>query len=313
MRDPYDVLGVPRSASEAEIKKAFRTLAKKYHPDQNKDPKAGARFGEVNQAYEILGDAGKRAQFDRGEIDGEGKPRFRGFEGFSGGREGASRSGGFGFGFGGRGRAAGGSGAGAGSEDIFSQIFGEAFRAAEQRSGAGAKGRPGSSRGEDLAVTLTVTVEEIAGGAKKRLVLPTGREVEVTLPKVVTDGQVIRVRGFGEENPFGEPGDAMLTLRIAPHPRFTVEGSDLRARMPIRLDEAVLGATVRVPTLTGEVAMTVPPMTSSGKTFRLRGKGLPTKDGAGDLYVAIDIKLPDGPDEELIAYTKKRRGARVES
>jgi DnaJ-class molecular chaperone len=317
MRDPYDVLGVPKSASEAEIKKAFRKLAKAYHPDQNQDdPKATARFSEVNQAYEILGDAGKRAQFDRGEIDGEGKPRFRGFEGFAGGRDGGARSGGFGFG---RRQAGGGAGPGAGTgEDIFSQIFGEAFRAAEQRGGPAGAGRPkaggaSSLRGEDVQATLTVTIEEIAAGTRKRVTLPTGREVEVTLPKSVSDGQVIRLRGLGEENPFGEPGDAMLTLRIAAHPRFTVEGSDLRARVPVMLDEAVLGATVRVPTLNGEVAMTVPPMTSSGRTFRLRGKGLPTKEGTGDLYVVVEIRLPEGVDEDLVAYAKKRRSARVES
>ncbi|KAA2242189.1 DnaJ C-terminal domain-containing protein [Salinarimonas soli] len=322
MRDPYDVLGVPKSASEAEIKKAFRRLAKAYHPDQNQDdPKATARFSEVNQAYEILGDAAKRAQFDRGEIDGDGKPRFRGFEGFSGGRGEGMGRGGFGFGFGGRKGGAGpgaGAGTGPGGDDIFSQIFGEAFRAAEQRAGGGGAGATGGTRsrttgrGGDVSVTLTVTVEEIAQGAKKRLDLPTGRSVDVSIPKAVTDGQVIRVRGLGEASPFGEPGDAMLTIRIAPHPRFTVEGSNLRLRLPIALDEAVLGANVRVSTLDGEVAMTVPPMTSSGRTFRLRGKGLPSKEGTGDLYVVVEIKLPEGPDEELVAYARKRRAARVE-
>ncbi len=323
MRDPYDVLGVPKSASEAEIKKAFRRLAKAHHPDQNQDdPKATARFSEVNQAYEILGDPAKRAQFDRGEIDGDGKPRFRGFEGFSGGRgEGAGR-GGFGFGFGGRKSGAGaGGGAGPGGDDIFSQIFGEAFRAAEQRAaggsgpGAGAGGARSrtTGRGGDVSVTLTVTVEEIAEGARKRVELPSGRSVDVSIPKAVSDGQVIRLRGLGEASPFGEPGDAMLTIRIAPHPRFTVEGSDLRCRLGIALDEAVLGANVRVPTLGGEVAMTVPPMTSSGRTFRLRGKGLPTKDGTGDLYVVMEIRLPEGPDEELVAYARKRRAARVDT
>ncbi len=305
MRDPYDVLGIPRSASEAEIKKAFRKLAKAHHPDQNQDdPKATARFSEVNQAYEILGDPAKRAQFDRGEIDAEGKPRFRGFEGSSGG---GSRGGGFGFG--GRSRT-GGAGTG---DDIFSQIFGEAFRAAEQRGGARRPAGGAASRGEDVAVTLTVTVEEIAAGAKKRLELPNGREVEVTLPKAIADGQVIRLRGLGEESVFGEPGDAMLTLRIAPHPKFTVEGADLRHRLPLPLEEAVLGATVRVPTLTGEVAMSVPPMTTSGRTFRLRGKGLPTKEGQGDLYVTVEIKLPETADDDLLAFARKRRAARVES
>src|SRR3712207_6003888 len=179
MRDPYDILGVSRSASEAEIKKAYRKLAKTYHPDRNKnDVKAKDKFAEVNAAYEILGDASKRAQFDRGEIDAEGKPRFQGFEGFGGG-PGASREGfeGFHFNFGsgspfGRRRS---TRLTAGEDDIFSQLFGEAFRSAER----GARARP--SRGEDVSATLTVTLEDIANEAQKRIVLPTGREVDVTI------------------------------------------------------------------------------------------------------------------------------------
>ena len=200
MRNPYDILGVPKTASEAEIKKAFRKLAKAHHPDRNaSDPKAKDKFGEVNAAYEILGDAAKRAQFDRGEIDAEGKPRFQGFEGFEGFR--GARGGrpdmdfeSFSFGRGG----ARGAGAGAGTEDIFSQLFGEAFRSAG-RSGARASARP--ARGEDVSATLTVTLEDIASEAKKRVNLSTGREVEVTLPKGVADGQVIRLRGLGRGGP----------------------------------------------------------------------------------------------------------------
>jgi DnaJ-class molecular chaperone len=306
MRDPYVVLEVPRSASEADIKKAYRKLAKSYHPDRNKsDPKAKDKFAELNSAYEILGDAAKRAQFDRGEIDAQGKPRFQGFEGFA---SGAGREGfeGFNFGFGssgpfGRRKAA----RQAGDDDIFSQLFGEAFRSTER----GAQPRP--SRGGDVAAKLTVTLEDIANEVKKRIVLPGGREVEVMIPKGVADGQTIRLRGLGEAASGGS-GDALLTIHVAPHERFTVEGDSIRVHQPVDLEDAVLGGKVRVPTLTGQVEMTIPPMTSSGRTLRLRGKGLPGKSGKGDLLVTIEVRLPETADEALLDYARKRRAARVD-
>ncbi|HEY0353400.1 MAG TPA: DnaJ C-terminal domain-containing protein [Enterovirga sp.] len=305
MRDPYEILGLSRTAGEADVKKAFRKLAKQYHPDRNaSDPKAKDKFAEINTAYEILGDATKRAQFDRGEIDGEGKPRFQGFEGFGQGG-GARESGfeGFSFGFGGGnpftgrgGRAAGG------GEDIFSQLFGETLR--------GGRSRP--ARGEDLAASLTVTIEDIAGDAKKRVVLPGGREVEVTIPAGVTDGQTIRLRGLGQPGLGGaEPGDALLTIRIVPNEHYTIEGSDLRMRVPIDLEDAVLGGKIRIPTPTGTVEMAIPAMTSSGRTFRLRGKGLPKRGGRGDLLVTSEIRLPERADEHLTEYAMKRRAART--
>jgi len=306
MRDPYDVLGVSRTASEDDIKKAFRKLAKTHHPDRNaSDPKAKDKFAEINTAYEILGDAAKRAQFDRGEIDAEGKPRFQGFQGFGsrgGPREGSFEGFNFDFGFGGSTNGRGGSRGGMG-DDIFSQLFGEAFRSAER----GQRGR--RQRGEDVSATLTVTLEDIASEAKKRVSLPTGRDVEVTIPKGVADGQVIRLRGLGREGV--EPGDAHLTISIAPHERFTPEGGDLRLRLPVDLEDAILGAKVRVPTLTGAVEMSIPPMTSSGRTFRLRGKGLPSKQGRGDLLVTAEVRLPANEDELLLEYARKRKAARV--
>ncbi|HKH33983.1 MAG TPA: DnaJ C-terminal domain-containing protein [Beijerinckiaceae bacterium] len=299
MRSPYDILGVSRTASEAEIKKAFRKAAKAHHPDRNaNDPKAKDKFAELNAAYEILGDAGKRAQFDRGEIDAEGKPRFQGFAGHPGGHDDFES---FTFGFGGRRSARASS-----SEDIFSQLFGEGFRAAERGRGRAAP----RAKGEDISATLDVTLEEVAGEAKKRIALPTGRDVDVVIPKGVADGQVIRLRGLGRAGA-GEPGDLLLTIRILPHERFTPEGSNLRLRLPIELEEAVLGASVRVPTLTGAVDMTIPPMTSSGRTFRLRGKGLPSRDGKGDLLVTAEIKLPEKPEEALLEYARKRRAEKV--
>ncbi|AWM89034.1 DnaJ C-terminal domain-containing protein [Microvirga sp. 17 mud 1-3] len=318
MRNPYDILGVPRTASEAEIKKAFRKLAKTYHPDRNKDdPKAKDKFAEVNSAYEILGDAQKRGQFDRGEIDAEGKPRFQGFEGFGAGRGGGARGedvSGFNFGFSGGGGPFGGGrrrAAGDAEDDIFSQLFGEAFRSAAEGGARRGRAKPQQQKGEDVNATLTVTLEEVAGEAKKRLRLPTGRDVDVVIPKGVADGQVIRLRGLGQGAPGVDPGDALLTIRIAPHERFTPEGSNLRLRLPIEIEEAVLGGTIRVPTLTGAVEMAIPPLTNSGRTFRLRGKGLPGKSGAGDLLATVEIKLPEIVDEDLMDYARKRRSAKA--
>jgi DnaJ-class molecular chaperone len=317
MRNPYDVLGVAKTASEAEVKKAFRKLAKAYHPDRNADdPKAKDKFAEVNTAYEILGDAQKRAQFDRGEIDGDGKPRFQGFGGGGGGGgfgggarpedfEGFSffSGGGQPFGAGAR-RSARGAGAG---DDVFSQLFGEAFRTAGNEGAR--RGRP--AKGEDVAASLTVTLEEVASEAKKRIRLPTGRDVDVVIPKGVADGQTIRLRGLGQGAPGIDPGDALLTIHIAPHERFTPEGPNLRLRLPVEIEEAVLGGPVRIPTLNGTVEMTIPPLTHAGRTFRLRGKGLPTKAGHGDLLVNVEIRLPDVIDEDLMEYARKRKAARA--
>jgi DnaJ-class molecular chaperone len=304
MRDPYDVLGVSKSASAAEIKSAFRRQAKKLHPDANKhDPRAAARFAELNAAYEILGETDKRKAFDRGEIDAEGKPRFQGFEGFGGGR---GAGGGFGrdgifetFSWGrdgfqhARGRAGGGFG---GFEDILKEAFG----------GAARSGRPGGFHfeedlgvGGDITAALTITLPEAAGGTNKRVKLPTGREVDVKIPAGLNDGQTIRLKGQGVAGAGGRAGDLLIAVSIAPHPLFTRAGADLRLELPITLYEAVLGAKVRVPTLEGAVELAIPPGTNSGRTFRLKGKGFPAKDGKGDLLAAVRIVLPEGGDMEL--------------
>jgi DnaJ-class molecular chaperone len=315
MRDPYDVLGVSKSASAAEIKSAFRRQAKKLHPDANKhDPRAAARFAELNAAYEILGEADKRKAFDRGEIDAEGKPRFQGFEGFGAGR---GPGGGFGregvfetFSFGrdgfqhARGRAGGGFGGLGGFEDILKEAFG----------GAARSGRPGSFRfeedlggGQDITAALTITLPEAAGGTNKRVKLPTGREVDVKIPAGLNDGQTIRLKGQGAGGAGGRAGDLLIAVSIAAHPLFTRAGADLRLELPITLYEAVLGAKVRVPTLEGAVELAIPPGTSSGRTFRLKGKGFPAKDGKGDLLAAVRIVLPEGGDMELEELMRKWR------
>ena len=333
MRDPYEVLGVGRSASEAEVKKAYRKLAKQYHPDKHAgDKRAQVKFSEINAAYEIVGDKEKRGKFDRGEIDAEGKPKFQGFEGFHPG------AGGPGGGFSGfenvdpaafedilsamrRGQAGGGPGGGTRTfrfstgpggrsfegddDDMISSIFGGL-------GGAGGRGRQARPQGPgaDIRADVAVTLEDIAEGKKPKVSLPTGKTVAMTLPHAVQDGQVIRLQGQGHPSPTGgRPGDALVTVRFVPHPLFKAEGSDLRLDLPISLDEAVLGAKIPVPTLSGKVQVTIPPNSSSGRTLRLKGKGLPKAHGHGDLLVTPRIVLPDGADGELEALMKKWREA----
>jgi DnaJ-class molecular chaperone len=311
MRDPYDVLGVQKSASADDVKRAYRKLAKKLHPDANKnDPKAAQRFSELNSAYEILGEDDKRKAFDRGEIDAEGKPRFRGFEGFSAGHPGGGGAGREGvfetFSFGPEGvrRSAGGGrggfGGGGGFEDIIKDMFGGAARGS--RGGFGTTFEPddfgGPAPSRDIQASLTITLPEAASGTTKRVHLPSGKDVEVKIPAGLADGQQIRLRGQGLPGP-GGAGDVLISVAIAPHPVFNRDGNDLRIELPVTLYEAVLGAKVRVPTLTGAVDLAIPAGSSSGRTFRLKGKGLMAKAGQGDLYATIRIVLPDGGDPEL--------------
>jgi DnaJ-class molecular chaperone len=315
MRDPYEILGVQKSASSEDIKRAFRRLAKKLHPDANKkDAKAAAKFAELNAAYEVLGDEKKRKAFDRGEIDAEGKPRFHGFEaaGAGHGPGGFGREGHFeSFTWGPEGvRRSTGRGGGFGRfDDILSEMFGSTAAGAGRRRAPGMEAEDFEPlrRGQDVAAALTITLEEAAKGATKRMRLPTGKDVDVKIPAGLSDGRQIRLKGQGLPGHGGSAGDALISVTIAPHPLFKVEGSNLRLELPITLYEAVLGTKVRVPTLEGAVELAIPPDTSAGRTFRLKGKGLPTRGGRGDLFVAARIVLPDRKEPELEEMMRRWR------
>jgi DnaJ-class molecular chaperone len=319
VRDPYEVLGVSRKASADEIKKSFRKLAKKHHPDSNKgDPKGSARFNEINSAYEILGDEKKRKAFDAGEIDAEGKQRGFNFDprqqgGFGHGQgHGQGFPGGetifetFSYGPGGfqrRGARGGPRPQAGGFEDILSGIFG----GRAQPETAYEEFDQARNKGADAVLTVSVSLEESVFGTKKRVMLPSGKEVEVAIPAGVTEGQQIRLRGQGF--PGALPGDAIVTIRLAAHPDLKVEGANLRAEISVPLKDAILGGLVRVPTLSGAVDLKIPPRTSGGRTFRLKGKGLPQKGAEpGDLLVSVNIALPEGADAELEALAKKLKG-----
>jgi len=317
VRDPYTVLGVSKEASDKDIKSAFRKLAKKYHPDQNKDnPKAKERFAEVSQAYEILGDKKKRAQFDRGEIDGAGKEKFTGFQGgdpfgpggpFGGGAN--RRSGGF-----------SGGGAGFNAEDILSQIFGQMGGGAQQGgpggmggsmgggpggmgagfAGAQARARAQAQKTPDTKIKTPVTVEDLARG-KTTITLPNGKKASISIPAGAEDGQTIRLAGKGANGPTGRPGDLLVDLVFKADPDFRIEGENLRHLAEVPLATAVTGGSVSVDTLDGKVALKIPRWTTSGKTFRLKGRGLPKKDGGhGDLLIQVMIALPEAEDPDLV-------------
>ena len=297
MRDPYDVLGVPRGASASNIKSAFRKLAKKHASRRQQERSESGRT--LFRAEFRLRDSRRREEaqaFDAGEIDAEGKPKFQGFEGVHpggfGGGPGRLRN--LHLGTGRRNARARGRARrvlrlrAAGIDEILKGMFGNARRG---RGGAGAGGGTFEfeaddippPRGQDIAVPLTVSLSDLTGNATRRVRLPTGKDVEVKIPAGIADGQTIRLKGQGMTGP-GEPGDVLITISVAEHPYFERDGQNLRLDLPITLYEAVLGAKVRVPTLDGAVELAIPANTSSGRTFRLRGKGLPGKDGAGDLY-----------------------------
>ena len=316
MRDPYEILGVQKNATPAAVKSAYRRLAKKLHPDANKTDKAAAtKFSELNAAYEIVGDEAKRKAFDRGEIDAEGKPRFQGFPGGGGARGPWGAGAGAGgpgqdsrfehFTWGNDGSARGGGRAGGrgGIDDILKEMFGGA--GAGRRSQSFDQEEPAGSR--DVTGTVSIALNEVLTGTSRRVHLPTGKEIDAKIPPGLADGQTIRLKGQGMPGPRGASGDALITVTFAEHPLFKRDGLNLRLELPVTLYEAVLGGKVRVPTLDGAVELAIPPGTSSGRTLRVKGKGLPGKDGPGDLYATVRIVLPERGDPELDELMKKWR------
>lgn len=301
-RDYYETLGVPRDASEEEIRRAYRRLARENHPDVNKSPEAEDRFKEVSEAYEVLRDPEKRERYDRlgtswkSGQDVSGASDFEGFRG--GGGSGGFRGADFDFG------DLGGFAGGGDVSDFFEGLFGSRRGGGARRTRGGFDGF--STRGGDQEATLELTLEEAARGGRRRISLD-GREYEVTIPPGVRDGQRIRLAGEGGRGVGGGPaGDLLLRVRLRPHPRFDVEGSDLHAELPVTPWEAALGATVQLPTLDGSVRVRVPPGSSSGRRLRLRGEGLPTGDhGRGDLYATVMIEVPRTlTDEEREAFER---------
>lgn len=302
MRDPYSVLGVPRSVSDKDLKSAYRKLAKAHHPDQNPDdPKAHARFAEISSAYDFLSDSGKRTQYDRGEIDADGQPKFAGFArgGPGRGARGPAQGGfsaedilkEFMSGFGGNPRA------GARSSAGFDPFEGTGAGFSSGGAGFSGPGRGAGMRGEDAPVTATISLEDAHKAASVPLRMPNGKVLNVKLPDAVEDGQQIRLKGQGLPSPLGgEAGDALVTVRFARHKQFRRDGADLRVDVPIALYEAVLGGKVRVPTLDGSVEISIPAAVNTGKALRLKGKGL---HGKGDLYASLRIVLPENGDPDL--------------
>jgi curved DNA-binding protein len=283
-QDYYEALEVPRTASAEDIRSAYRKLARKYHPDVNKEPGAEDRFKQISEAYEVLRDEEKRARYDQLGAN------------WKAGQD-VSGAGGFGDGF------RGGDGFGDVRVDFGSGDFSDFFEGffgsrGARRGGRGAAGRAGfdgfSVRGGDHEAVLELTLEEAATGGKRRISLGDGRDFEVEIPRGVRDGQRIRLAGQGSAGAGGGPsGDLYLRVRIKPHPRFRVEGRDLYVDLPVAPWEAALGAEVPVPTLSGSVTLKVPAGSSTGRRLRLRGQGLPSPDGSsGDLYAVLAVHVP---------------------
>ena len=305
--DLYQRLGIKRGATEAEIKKAYRSLAKQLHPDRNTDnPKANERFSQVTQAYDLLLDKDKRAQYDRGEIDEDGNPKSPfgggGFGGGGGARPGPGGSGGFqGFpeGFDG--------GQAADLSDLFEGLFGGGQAGGRAQSPFGRRPAPPPQKGADVAYRLKVPFIDAATLTPQRVTLAGGRTLDLKLPQGVEDGAKIRLSGQGQDGPAGK-GDAIVTIEIGSHPFYVRDGNDIRLALPVTIREAVLGAKVRVPTPDGPVMLSVPPGSSSGKVLRLKNRGFSDKSGArGDQLVTLGVDVPDD-DAALKAFAEQWEG-----
>jgi len=294
--DPYKELGVARGASADEVKKAFRKLAKELHPDKNPGDKVSEeRFKRITAAFDLLGDAEKRAKYDRGEIDADGREQYRAPPG------GGGRSGGFG-GF-------GGSGGRGGFEDIdLEDLFG-AFGGGGRTAGRGGFGG-GAGKGQDVRATLDISLEDAIAGTTRRIQFSDGRMLDVAIPKGASEGQVIRLKGQGAPGRGGQAGDALIELKIAPHPVFKRDGADLTMDLPVSVPDAVLGGKIQVPTPEGAVMMTIPKGSNSGKILRLKARGAYAAGKRGDLLAKLVVTLPETPDDDLIRFATEWRDKR---
>ena len=291
-KDLYQILGVSKTASEAEIKSAYRKLARKYHPDLNKDDKTAAeKFKEISNAYDIIGNAEKRKKYDNNEIDADGKPTGFG-AGFGGGnydfRQGGNP---FGGGFGG---AQGFNGA---QGFDFSSIFGDDIFS--QFTGRAAGGRNFARKGQDVSFSMWVDFIDAAKGVEKQVNLG-GKNVNVKIPAGTQSGQTLRLKGLGGVGiNGGENGDALITVNVDEHPYFKSDGLNILLDLPISVVEAIKGAKITVPTVNGKVAVKVPPYSSSGDKLRLKGQGIKAKSASGDEIITLQIMLPKEKSADL--------------
>ncbi len=322
-RNPYIVLGVSPAASDADIRAAFRKLAKQHHPDRNPgDKKAEEKFKEVSAAFDIIGDADRRRKFDRGEIDEDGRERspfgrgpFRPGQGPGQGHGQGPGADGFGQTY----RSGYGNAQGASFDDlgdIFADLFGGGRRAGPG-AGAGMGGAGGAfggegarmARGRDLRYRLEIDFLDAVNGATKRVTMPDGKTLDITVPAGLEDGQTLRLKGQGEKAPGGLAGDVYVEVKVKPHERFVRDGADIHMEAPVSLKEAVLGGKITVETISGDVSVSIPKNSSSGAVLRLKGRGAPDgKGGKGDQYVKLKIVLPEGGDAELEAFVRNWKG-----
>ena len=283
MKDPYEILGVQRTADEAAIRAAYRKLAKTHHPDVNPGkPDAATRFGEISSAYDLLSDKDKRARFDRGEIDAEGHEVYqqRQYYRDTPGTETYQSAGGF-------------------SQEDLEAFFAQQFGQAGRRSDWGATGRV--RPGRDMQYSLTVSFVDAASGTTRRLSLPDGKTLDVRIPPGTEDGHVLRLRGQGGPGYNGGPaGDALIEVTVAPDPRFHRDGDDIITDVPVSLSEAVLGTSLEVPTIHGPVRLSIPPGSGTGTRMRLRGKGI----RQGHQFVQLQVVVPPGDEPELAEFLK---------